>query len=272
MPHFIKVNESSYSQKFMETGIFIDYSIPGWAEEEQQKKSKIDFRRDGWEIEKIIKYQPNHIGELVSKIFYGLAQEIKLPTATIYIRPTLKEVLDVYNGVMSEPGVYDVLQVKSRFKNIHEMAEEYSSIVDENKKLREDYKRDEPVIYEELKDESKRAGERKPASQLLNKVFQACKEKYNPLFIKQYDRMRAYSDEARKFFWEDENLKCPAGFDFFKWADLRKNWVNWDQSFYFSDFSPFEKKIRRAPFDISSDDEDTIMGALENGEGDPFGF
>jgi hypothetical protein len=275
MPYFIKLNKSHVIQGFMQTGIFIDYSIPDWAEKEQQAKIRKSYNNDELLIERMIKYHPQHISELISKIYYDLIKEIDLPDHIIYIRPKLKEILDIYNGVLNEQKDYDELLVKSRFGNIHEIATEYFSILDDNKRLREDYKIEQENVYKGLLDEEKdkAPGEKKPASQIANEIHQTCKEKFHPLFLNLYNRMREYSEEARKFFFEESNLKCPAGYDFFKWSDIRKNWINWDQSFYFQNFSPFEKKIKSAPlFDLSPDDEDEIMRSLGRGEGDAYGF
>lgn len=272
MPYFIKVKGSAGVQGFMQTGTFIDYTVRNWHKKEKQEKIKLKFRTDEMMIERIIKYIPD-IGDLISEIHYGLMSEIAFAGNTIYIRPTLKEVLDIYNGIMNEGKNYDPLAVESKFSNIQEMEKAYDSILNDNKQLRNDYKWEREEIYKKLNDENRRSDKPKTASEIIDEINRVCKEKYHPLFLAQYYKMREYSEEARKFFFRDENLKNPPGFDFFKWSELKRNWVNWDYSFNFSNFSPFAEKIKSPPlFDLSSDEEDDIMRALGDGEGDPYGY
>jgi len=256
----------------MGVGVFIDYTIPEWSKKNQQESIKERYRTDVLVIQRIIRHLPSEKSDLVSEIYYGLKNKMDLPGYTVYVEPTLYEILDLYNGIVNEHNSYDQLEVKSRYNDIDEMAEEYFSILEENKQLREKYKEEESTITERIVAEKRSSGSIIRYSQIWKEAFILCKEKYNPLFLSLHKRMRSYSEEARKFFFKEENLECPRGYDFFRWVELRNNWVNWDHSFYFSNFSPFEKKIKSEPIDMSPNEEDIVMKALRNGEGDSFGF
>lgn len=272
MPFFIKIEKNSFRFYFTDGAVFIDYSNPKWLEREEQQRLKNQYWKDTNAVERLIKHHPKETSDIIRSIFYKLMTEIDFPKHTVYVKPTLKEVLDIYNGVINYKAAYDDLEVKSRFEDIRQMSEEYAGLINENKKLREDYKKEEQERIDSLMKEISLSNNNKAPSNTFNEVKVFIKDKYNPLFRDLYNRMRNYSDEARKFFYKDENWKDLDWDMDVNWAELKNNYTNWDHFFYFSNFSPFEKNIKEEPIDTSPSDEDIIMRALKNGDGDRFGY
>lgn len=272
MPYFIKVNKSWYNQNYLEAGVFIDYTIPEWPKKDNQEIIKDKYRDNEILIQRLLRHLPSDKTEIIRELYYGLKQTIDLGNYKLYIEPTLNEILDLFNGIINEDRTYDNLKVKSRFKDLNEMWDEYYTILNDNTLLREQYKQEEKKIVEDLIEARRKASESIRYTEIWKDAGNKCKDKYNSLFHSIYKRMRSYSDEARIFFYDENNLQYKKDYDFQKWNKLRYDWVYWDHSFHFSDFSPFEKKFKSSPIDLSTSEEDQIMRALRNGDGDIFGF